>query len=167
MQLFLFRHGPAEERDPRRWPDDLARPLTRDGAEETRSAAQGLRSLGPEAARVITSPAVRALATAQVLREVLGVGAALSTWPELAPDEPASAVLARVASESPRRNVFLVGHEPTLGEIVGLALTGEAVSVVRLTRAGAAALDFPRQVRPSGGVLDWLLTRRQLVRLSR
>ncbi|MGI0131727.1 MAG: SixA phosphatase family protein [Thermoplasmata archaeon] len=167
MTVYLFRHGPAEERDPQRWPDDARRPLTRAGIEETEAAARGLRSLEPPVARILTSPAERASATAEIVRSTLGVGSPVSTWPELAPDEPASGVLARLAGEPPRRDVLLVGHEPTLGELTGLALTGEGVSIVRLTRAGAAAIDFARKVAPGAGALDWLLTRRQLIRLGR
>ncbi|MCI4318328.1 MAG: hypothetical protein L3J96_07295, partial [Thermoplasmata archaeon] len=73
----------------------------------------------------------------------------LVTWPELAPDESASSVLARLSNEPVRvRGVVLVGHEPTLGEFVGLAVAGEATSVARLSRGGVAALEFPRAAIP-------------------
>ena len=167
MDLYLFRHGPAEERDPRRWSDDAKRPLSRSGVAETKSAAQGLAALEPKVERVITSPALRAHRTAELVRDALKVPSPLVTWPELAPDESASGVLARVSREvGQARALILVGHEPTLGEIVGLALAGEATSVARLSRGGVAALEFPRSVAPSAGRLEWLLTRRQLARLG-
>ena len=61
---------------------------------------------------------------------------------------------------------MIVGHEPTLAEFVGLALTGEGVSVIRLTKGGAACLEFPSAVRPGSGRLLWLLTRKQLAGAS-
>jgi phosphohistidine phosphatase SixA len=60
------------------------------------------------------------------------------------------------------RTVVIVGHEPTLGEFVGMALTGEGVSFARLTKGGAACLEFPRSLRPGSARLLWLLTRKQL-----
>jgi hypothetical protein len=39
MKIILFRHGPAESRDPERWPDDAERPLTPRGEKRTRLAA--------------------------------------------------------------------------------------------------------------------------------
>jgi len=76
--------------------------------------------------------------------------------------------LARLAEEIPARStVVLVGHEPQLGELVGLALTGDAVSLTRLGKAGAAAVAFPRAIRPGAATLDWRLDRKALARLAR
>ena len=36
MRVILFRHGPAEVRDPSRWPEDTERPLTRRGEKRSR-----------------------------------------------------------------------------------------------------------------------------------
>ncbi|HYB77229.1 MAG TPA: hypothetical protein VEE83_00915, partial [Thermoplasmata archaeon] len=58
--------------------------------------------------------------------------------------------------------VVIVGHEPTLAEFVGEALTGEGLSVVHLTKGGAVCLEFTNSVRPGAGRLVWLLTRKQL-----
>ena len=64
-------------------------------------------------------------------------------------------------------SMLFVGHEPTLGEAVALGLTGEAVTLVRLSRAGAAALEFSGAVVPGGATLGWLLTRKQLMALAK
>lgn len=58
---------------------------------------------------------------------------------------------------------MLVGHNPTLSELVGLALVGEEIVLAQITRGGAACLEFPEALRPTGGRLLWLVTRRQLV----
>ena len=162
MELILFRHGPAEERDPRRWPDDDERPLTRAGVGETRDAARGLARLHTGIDRVITSPAARARVTAEIVRQELGVKNPLQLWAELAPDSDAAPILDRLARESSLGTPVLVGHEPTLGELASYAMTGDALSLVRLSRAGAVALEFERHVVPGGARIDWLLTRRQL-----
>ena len=168
VHVLFFRHGPAEDRDPLQWPDDDDRPLTRAGRSETRRAARGLAATDPDVDVVISSPALRAHQTAEILREELDLNRPLVLWPELAPGESASGVLARLANRSGKlRPPVLVGHEPTLGEVIGLAIGGEAVSWIRLSKAGAASVTFAQRVVPGGAVLDWLLTRRQLGRMGR
>jgi phosphohistidine phosphatase len=168
MRLLVLRHGPAESRDPQRWPDDDDRPLTRDGRRETRESAAGLAVLEPSVRTILTSPAARALATAEIVRDRLAVSSKLVRWAELAPGAGAAAALARLATDVPARaTVALVGHEPQLGELVGLALTGDAVSVTRLGRAGVAAVEFPKAVRPAAGTLEWRLDRKALARIGR
>jgi phosphohistidine phosphatase SixA len=168
VDLILFRHGPAEERDPRKWPEDTDRPLSREGILETRRAAEGLARLEPAIDRVASSGALRARRTAELLREALGLKPPVSFWEELLPDSPAPPVLSRFATEVRAGRVpVLVGHEPTLGELVGYALTGEAVSLARLGRAGAVGLTFPRSVAPGAAQISWMLGRRALARLAR
>ncbi|MCI4347369.1 MAG: phosphohistidine phosphatase SixA [Thermoplasmata archaeon] len=166
MELVIVRHGPAADRDPSRWPDDRQRPLTPDGIRCTRKAAKGLASLHPTVDKIITSPATRAFTTAEIVREVLEVASALETWDELEPDAAPGPVLERLQRLSRKRGLVLVGHEPTLGELVGLSVTGESVAVTRFSKAGAAQLTFAKEPRPGAAEIDWVLTRKQLERLG-
>lgn len=163
-----MRHGPSENRDPVRWPVDEDRPLSEVGRTETEAAARGFARVAPGVRTILTSPAERARATAAILRSALELSTPLATWAELAPDSPAEPVLARVAALGRRADgALLVGHEPILSELVGLALTGEALSLVHVARAGAVALAFDRNVAPGAGRLEWLIPRRTLARLAR
>jgi phosphohistidine phosphatase len=166
--LFLVRHGPSEGRDPLKWPDDEDRPLSAEGVKETRRAARGFARLGGSISQVISSPARRARETAEIFRTALDDPKALELWEQLAPDSPSAPVLGRVGRLGRRaEGVVLVGHEPVMSELVGLALTGEAISLVHFARAGAAAISFPGSIAPGAGQLEWLLTRRQLSGPSR
>ena len=168
MDLYMFRHGPAEERDPVRWKDDAQRPLTEEGERETRRAAKGFWRIVGNVDRIVSSPAVRALRTAEILSETLGVPRKVSVHEPIAPEAPATAILERAREEGNGvRSILFVGHEPTLGEAVALGLTGEAITLVRLSRAGAAALEFSGAVVPGGATLSWLLTRKQLMALAK
>jgi phosphohistidine phosphatase len=168
MRLLVVRHGPAEPRDPRRWPDDDHRPLSREGRRESRAALDGLAALERNVRVVLTSSATRAKSTAEILRDRLELTSKPIVWPELGPGAPAAPVLARLAKQvAPRATVAIVGHEPQLGELVGLGLTGEAVSVTRLGKAGVAALEFAERVGPDAAVLDWRLDRKALARLAK
>jgi phosphohistidine phosphatase len=166
MEIVIVRHGPAADRDPSRWPDDQLRPLTPDGIKATRRAAKGLASLHPTVDQVITSPAARAYATAEILRRELEVKADLETWSELEPDTAPGPILERLQRLSRKRGVVLVGHEPTLGELLGLSVTGESVPIARFSKAGAAQIRFPEEPRSGAAEIDWVLTRKQLERLG-
>ena len=168
MDLYVFRHGPAEERDPTRWRDDRDRPLTEEGVRETRRAAKGFARIVAGVDRIVSSPAERAFATAKILSESFESPRRVEVYEPIEPGAPATAILEK-AREDGRgsASMVFVGHEPTLGEAVALGLTGEAVTLVRLSRAGAAALDFSGAIVPGGATLGWLLTRKQLMALAR
>jgi phosphohistidine phosphatase len=161
--VVLIRHGPAEDRDPVRWPDDSLRPLTPKGRQQTRRAARGLAKMIPGVARIASSTADRAVSTAKLVLGALPDPPQLETWPELGPGNLPNMLFDRLSRSTRRsQDVALVGHEPTLAEFVGMAIVGDGVSVVHLTKGGAACLEFPAGVRPGTGRLLWLLTRKQL-----
>jgi phosphohistidine phosphatase len=168
MEVYVFRHGPAEDRDPQRWPGDTERPLSSEGIQETRKAARGLAKLVGRVDRIATSPFERARSTAEIFARSYRKAASVEVWEELASGELAAPLLARIR-EAPRRvaRIVLVGHEPTLGEFAGYALTGEPVPFVRLSKAGAAAFEFPRTITPGAARLGWVLTREQLMALGK
>jgi len=168
IRVIAVRHGPAEVRDPARWPDDDQRPLTRKGETETRRAARGLAHVVRSADRLATSNADRALRTAELIRKELEEAPVPETWEELAPGNLSTPIFDRIRrSARAHETVLLVGHEPTLAEFVGEALTGEGLSVVHLTKGGAVCLEFSNSVRPGAGRLVWLLTRKQLAAKKR
>src|SRR3954452_15110204 len=70
QQLWLLRHGEAEPHDAR---EDHARRLTPRGERQSRAAGAALAALGIEFAAVYTSPRVRALDTAKLACEALGL----------------------------------------------------------------------------------------------
>lgn len=162
-RLVILRHGPAASVDPVRWPDDRERPLATAERPELKRAVRGLAALTGGADRIATSGALRARATAEAFRDELGAPPRLDDWPELLPGGPAEPVLGRFA-RSARAGLLqvVVGHAPTLSELVGLSVLGEAVPIVHLARGGAACVEFPLDVRPGAGTLLWLLTRKQL-----
>lgn len=159
----VIRHGPAEDRDPQRWPNDDRRPLTEKGRRETRRASRGVALLAGPVNRIATSAADRALSTAKLLQASLDHKVRLETWEELGSGRLAAPILARLRqSVRSGEEVVLVGHEPTLAEFVGLALAGDGQSLVHFVKGGAACVEFPASLRPAGGRLLWLLTRKQL-----
>ena len=119
MELYLLRHGIAEDRSPDG--SDEARRLTEDGRARLEATKAGLARLRVRPERLLTSPLVRARQTAQI------VGAHLGLAPEvaeaLAPGCRSEHILGLLAERLGSGAVLAVGHEPDLSQIV-LAITG-------------------------------------------
>jgi phosphohistidine phosphatase SixA len=167
FRVVVVRHGPAALRDPARWPDDDLRPLTAKGAAATRSAAKGLARSLDRTVRLASSPAVRCRVTAELIDRALDPQPRIEFWPELAPGALAAPIFKRLAAAGrSRQELVIVGHEPTLAEFIGTALTGEGTPFTRLGKPSAVCLEFPAAIRPGAARLRWMLTRKQMVRAA-
>lgn len=161
MDCILFRHGVAAERD--EWPGPEAqRPLTAKGAEKTAEAAAGLACLGIKPTHLFTSPLVRAVETAKLIREALPGRLEMRICEELVPDAPPDKLIPLLASLSEDACVICVGHEPHLGETAGIMLAGQALPGLALKKAGACCIRFEAAPRIGQGALRWWLTPWQL-----
>jgi phosphohistidine phosphatase len=154
VDVYVVRHAIAAERDAGLWPDDSLRPLTKAGKERFRPVARGLRTLGVTVDSVLSSPAVRAWETAELLAAEAGWPEPRET-PELAPGRPVGGVVP-VVSRRGARAVALVGHEPGLSMLVSLLLAGDETAVeVELKKGGVVLLSFGGDPRPGAAVLRW------------
>jgi len=161
MRIVCFRHGPAEDRNPERGPDDGARRLTSHGEARTRRAAKGLLRLEGTPHVVLSSPLVRCAETAAILAEVTRVDRTPEALDALAPRGSWRDVLRRLAEEGPAARVVLVGHEPDLGKLAGVLLFG-APKPLAIKKAGACCIEFDEDVAPGAGRLRWFLPPRAL-----
>lgn len=162
MRILLMRHAPAEDRDPQRWPDDRTRPLTERGLRRARQAARGVCALEREVARIWTSPAVRAQATADAFAAESGGDTIPEPFEALAPDAPHKAAVTLVRSLKGEGVVLVVGHEPGLSALAG-ALLGAPVRALGFKKCGACALELD----PAGARLGWWMTPRALRAVAR
>ena len=160
MQLLVIRHAIAEDREDfaERGRDDSERPLTRLGRRRMRRNSRGLRRIAPAIDKIASSPYVRALETARIVGDVLGVKDEIVTVDVLTPDHMSEALLPFLSALPPDANIAIVGHEPHLGRLVTWLMTGGSESHVTFKKGGAALLDLG--VRPGAGsaILHWLLT---------
>lgn len=115
MELILWRHAEAEEGVP-----DLERELTPKGRRQAARMATFLRARLPQDTRILVSPAVRAQQTASALSKHFETDNRLSPG-----GSPRAALEAAGWSDGDSACVLLVGHQPYLGEIAALLLTGE------------------------------------------
>ena len=117
MELILWRHAEAEPGGPD-LPDE-ARALTAKGRRQAEKIAEWLDRILPDTCRILSSPAVRTVQTAEALGRKFKTHAALAT------DSSAEAILEAVRWPDGREPVLIVGHQPTLGHVASLLISGE------------------------------------------
>ncbi len=112
MELILWRHAEAEDGAP-----DSARELTGKGERQAKAMAKWLVPRLPKGTQIIASPARRCQQTAAALGKcdevpAIGVGGS------------ARDVLKAAGWPDATGAVVVVGHQPTLGQVAALLLTG-------------------------------------------
>lgn len=161
-RLYLVRHGIAVPYGTPGIADD-DRPLTDEGEKRMKQVAKGLRRLGVQPDRIITSPLPRARRTAEIVADVLDLESALEVADLLRAGNSAEVIRDWLNSRS-EENLMLVGHDPAFSDLVGLLVTGQLGPLLCQLRKGGVA-SFSTD--PSGGglLLDWLARPRMLRRL--
>ncbi len=153
MRIYLVRHSESVDRLPSM--PDSARYLTARGRVSFREMALRFRDAGGIPTRILTSPFVRAVQTAEILSEALRYEGEVVPDPRLSPGFDA-ATLRGVLDDYPgERGIALVGHEPDLGGILTLLLSLPRRYAMR--KGAIAALDYPIPGDPLGARLAWLL----------
>ena len=157
MLLLLCRHAQAAEHDPHKYPDDTLRPLVGKGRRAQRRVARQLRRRDLIPSRILSSPWLRAWDTAEIMRDGLGLKKstrvtceALATSPDLA------AIGHDVGAKTSHEIVALVGHEPWIGELAALLLTGNANGLaIEFAKSGVMGIEIA-EIRAAGGKLIFL-----------
>ncbi len=140
-QCILLRHGHAEPALPGQ--ADIDRPLTRDGVGEATAAGRWLASHDFRPARVLTSPAARANATARAACAELD-DATVGIESDAAIYEATPGALFDVIERHHESGPLLVvGHNPGLEQLLGLLTDGRTEDVRGMPTAGIAWLDWP------------------------
>ena len=116
MDLILWRHAEAYDAEPGE--SDMQRALTPKGQKQARRMADWLTSQLPEGCKILVSPALRTLQTVEPL------GRKFKIVPELAPGADPVAVLQAANWPHAKEPVLVVGHQPTLGQVAALLLSG-------------------------------------------
>jgi phosphohistidine phosphatase len=118
MDLILWRHAEAEDGIP-----DLKRALTGKGRKQAGRMAEWLSPRLPEDIRILVSPAVRTVQTAQALGRDFELSQAC------VPGAAVADVLEAAGWPDSTRPVLIVGHQPVLGEIGAQLLFGQPLEL--------------------------------------
>ncbi|MBS1187659.1 MAG: phosphohistidine phosphatase [Burkholderiaceae bacterium] len=115
MELILWRHAEAFQGTP-----DLTRALNGKGRKQASKIADWLDANLPDSCRILVSPATRCVQTAEAL------GRKFRIHPELATDSTPEKILQAANWPNSREPVLIVGHQPTLGQVAALLISGSA-----------------------------------------
>jgi len=124
--IWLLRHAHAEDGSP-----DDERPLSAKGGEQARAVGAALKVLGVELDACLTSPKRRALETARLVCEPIGIEPIEERALRGGPFDPVDVAVGHGES------VLLVGHDPDFS----MAVHDGTGAQVRLPKAGIAAID--------------------------
>ena len=141
--IYLLRHGEAEDGTG----DDAARRLTEKGERQARDAGRALAALEAGIDACLASPKVRALDTARLACEALGIEVEVT-------EALRGGRFDALDLTAGRGDVLLVGHEPDFSEEIG-RLTGANVA---MKKGGIALVD--------GSVLVALLRPKEIRRIA-
>lgn len=136
--LWILRHADAEDARGR---PDAERPLTDKGRGQARAVGAALKALGVQLDACLASPRVRALETATLACEQLGVD--VHVTPELSGGSFDAVALAAGFGA----HVLLVGHNPDVAQAV-LDLTGARVHMRKAALAGIEERELEVFLRP-------------------
>ena len=126
MRVFLLRHGEAADQAPDGSFHDDARELTPDGIQNlTKACATYSRIIGTPQT-ILHSPLIRAQQSAEILKSSLAKDVTMESTADLRPNGRANLVVDLLQSNflQHSQDVVLVGHEPLLGDLLGLLSTG-------------------------------------------
>lgn len=151
MRLFLVRHAHATSDE-----EHPLRPLNDRGRRVAAAMALWLRPAIPEGlAAILHSPLERSRETAVILADAWGMRERLHETRGLLPeDEPLAACQLLAHRSEP---MLIVGHEPHLGRLVSLLLTGNQELPLLLLKKGSVCC-LRRPGGPTGPwVLEWMI----------
>lgn len=117
MDLILWRHAEAEDEDPGQ--SDAARRLTTTGRQQAQRTARWLGRHLPANTEIIVSPATRTQQTVEPL------GRRFRIEKSIASGASPEAVLMAAGWPDADHPVLVVGHQPTLGLVASLLLSGK------------------------------------------
>ena len=155
MELYLLRHGIAEDRAPSG--RDADRRLTEEGRDRLRRILERAHAAGVRPSLILTSPYRRALETAEIAAHELGYDGKLVRSTALAPDSSPEQVWDMVREHPGESAVLLAGHEPLFSAVVAYLL-GSTRSMVHFRKGALVRVDVEGYGPAPAGVLQWMLT---------
>lgn len=168
MELYLLRHGIAVDRGDLDYQNDADRPLTAKGRRELHRTAAALRKMKLRFDMVLSSPILRARQTAEIITAELKLNKRLAFSDSLKHGADVKALVAELNRLKPApESILLVGHEPDLGELIALFVTGKSDSGFSLKKGGLARLEIGNKLSAGRcAILNWVLTPKLLARMA-
>ena len=155
MQIYLLRHGIAEDGKPGR--PDSDRALTSEGKDKLRRVLKRARAADCTPTLILSSPYRRALETAEIAADVLDYKKDVVKTRALIPEAPPSACWDEIRTHKDETAILLATHEPLASSLAAHLLRSPALQV-DMKKAALVRLDSDRFTPEPHCVLKWILT---------
>jgi phosphohistidine phosphatase len=155
MQIYLLRHGIAEDAKPGQ--PDAERPLTDEGRDKLRRVLKRARTADLNLSLILTSPYRRAVETAAVAAEVLAYKGEIVRTRALVPEASPYDAWEEIRNRKNERAILLSSHEPLMSSLAAFLLDSPALRV-EMKKAALVRIDCDRFGPKAAGVLKWMLT---------
>lgn len=153
MHVYLIRHGESENKSYSG--KDFDRRLTENGIVILRSAAEQWKPVIRSIDLIISSPLIRAVESANIIRDVFKVESEVIKDSRMSPGGH-TLNLIDIALEHDKEAIAFVGHQPDCSEHISL-LTSMGGSSVNFGTGTIAGINFSGRIRLTGGVLEFLI----------
>jgi len=155
MQIYLLRHGIAEDGKPGR--PDSERALTDDGRARLRRVLKRARSADVVPSLILSSPYRRAIETAEVAADVFRYRGDLVRSGAFVPEATPAQAWEELRLYSRESAVLVASHEPLMGFTVAYLLGCPSMQV-DMKKAALVRIDVERFGAEARGILKWMLT---------
>lgn len=167
MEIYFLRHAIAVEKQPGSLAADSKRPLTMEGANKMRQIARGMRRLKLDFDVIVASPYLRAKQTAEIAAAALDAKDKLIFSDNLASHGDSVQLVAELREHHRDcKSILLVGHEPSMSELISTLLVGSRSLQLVLKKGGLCKLTVSELRHGRCATLEWLLAPGQLRRLA-
>jgi phosphohistidine phosphatase len=155
MQIYLLRHGIAEDAKPGQ--PDAERPLTDEGRDKLRRVLKRARTADLDPSLILSSPYRRAVESAAVAAEVLAYKGEIVRTSTLVPEASPYDAWEEIRNRKNERAILLSSHEPLMSSLTAFLLDSPALRV-EMKKAALVRIDCDRFGPKAAGVLKWMLT---------
>jgi phosphohistidine phosphatase len=155
VELYVFRHGIAEDALPGRAAADRA--LTDEGRKKIAEVVKAARRAGLQPSLIISSPYLRAAQTAEVAVEELGYEGEVVHTEALVPHGSPETVWTELRDYREESAILLAGHEPLLSRLVAYLLAAPGLRV-DMKKAAMVRIDVESFGLAPHGTLRWMIT---------
>lgn len=155
MELYLFRHGIAEDLQPGK--RDADRALLEHGRKKAAEVIQAARRGGLNPSLIVSSPYLRAMQTAQVAADELEYRGEIVKTDTLIPHGSPEGVWHELRAHRDEQAILAAGHEPLLSHLTAYLLAAPALRV-EMKKAAVVRIDLETFGPTPHGTLRWMIT---------
>jgi phosphohistidine phosphatase len=155
MQVYLLRHGIAEEGRPRQ--PDSERALTEEGREKLRRVLKRARIADVSPSLILSSPYRRAVETAEEAAEALAYKGKIVHTPALIPDAAPAEVWNEIRARRDESGILLSSHEPLMSSTAAFLLGCPGLAI-DMKKAALIRVDCDSFGTEPRCMLKWMLT---------